>query len=77
MSWWINLTGDTGAMRILAGTRKALIGLASRSGAVLFVAALASAALLRLSLPRLEGEVKAPGLSACQRGEGRAGRPDT
>ena len=64
MSWWINLTGDTGAMRILAGTRKALIGLASMSGAVLFVAALASAALLRLSLPRLEGEVKARGLSA-------------
>ena len=64
MSWLINLAGDMGATRILARARKALIVLASVSGAVLFVAALASAALLRLSLPQLEGDVKAPGLFA-------------
>jgi len=64
MSRWINLAGDMGAMRILAGARKALIVLVSMSGSVVFVAALASAALLRLSLPQLEGDVKAPGLSA-------------
>ncbi len=45
-------------------TRKALVVLASTSGAILLVAALSGAVLLRLSLPRLEGEVKAPGLSA-------------
>jgi penicillin amidase len=64
MSRWINLAGDMGAMRILAGARKALIVLVSMSGSVVFVAALASAALLRLSLPQLEGDVKASGLSA-------------
>ena len=60
----INLAGGMGATRILARARKALIVLVSMSGSVLFVAALASAALLRLSLPQLEGDVKAPGLSA-------------
>ena len=60
----INLAGGMGATRILARARKALIVLVSMSGSVLFVAALTSAALLRLSLPQLEGDVKAPGLSA-------------
>lgn len=48
----------------VARARKALIVLASLSGVILFVATLASAALLRLSLPQLEGDVAAPVLSA-------------
>lgn len=51
-------------MRRLLAARKALIALASISAALICVAALAGTMLLRLSLPRLEGDVKAPGLSA-------------
>lgn len=51
-------------MRRLVAARKALIALASISAALLCVTALAGTVLLRLSLPRLEGDVKAPGLSA-------------
>ena len=34
MSWWINVAGDVRATRILVGARKALVVLASISGAV-------------------------------------------
>ena len=51
-------------MRRLAKTRKALVALASIFVAALCVGALAGAVLLRLSLPRLEGDVKARGLTA-------------
>ena len=51
-------------MRRFATTRKALLALASISAAATLVAALAGAVLLRLSLPRLEGEVTVRGLAA-------------
>jgi len=51
-------------MRRLAATGRALVALASISAAAALVAALAGAVLLRLSLPQLEGEVKARGLTA-------------
>ena len=46
----------------LAATRRALIVLASISAVVLCLAALSSAVFLRLSLPQLEGDVRARGL---------------
>ncbi len=51
-------------MRRLAATRRAVIMLASISVALFSVAALTGAVLLRLSLPRLEGDVEARGLAA-------------
>src|SRR3974390_2779068 len=51
-------------MRRLAGTRRALIMLASIFVALLSCAGLPGAVLLRRSLPRLEGDVKARGLAA-------------
>ena len=64
-------------MRRLAATRRALIVLASISAVVLCLAALASAMFLRLSLPQLEGDVRAPrSCIACQCRERRPGRAD-
>ncbi|MFY9658881.1 MAG: penicillin acylase family protein [Methylocystis sp.] len=51
-------------MRRLAVTWRALLALASISAAAALVAALAGGLLLRLSMPQLDGEVKAPGLAA-------------